>query len=95
MSVPPIMSCLSHKSSLIIPHALPLTRCLSRVASHALLAVRTESLFVLGPGGVLVEYKLECTVLNGSVPADDAPIQLVRSFTYSPPTLHILIEIIS
>ena len=38
--------------------------------------MRTESLFVLGPGGVLVEYKFDCSALTGVVPADDAPIQL-------------------
>ena len=31
---------------------------------------------MLGPGGVLVEYKFDCAPLTGVVPADDAPIQL-------------------
>ena len=38
--------------------------------------VRRESLFVLGPDGVLVEYKFECSALNGVSQADDASIQL-------------------
>ena len=40
------------------------------------LSVRKESLFVLGPGSSLVEYKFECSPLNRPSPADDAPIRL-------------------
>ena len=42
---------------------------------------RNESLFVLGPGAVLVEYKFECNVLHGVSPVDDAPVQLTATPT--------------
>lgn len=48
----------------------------SRVKSHSKSRTSAETLFVLGPGAVLVEYWLEPKVQSGAVPTPDTPVQL-------------------
>ncbi|XP_063676791.1 BCAS3 microtubule associated cell migration factor-like [Bolinopsis microptera] len=67
------------QSTLIFPISAVFGKSRLKTPKSSNKSVRSESLFVLGPGGVLVEYKFDCCVLTGVIPADDAPIQLTAT----------------